>query len=95
MFSYFRQWFPVLKCFIYGRQDNRLAEENLNETAIYYCHKRTFDETYENKIRTIFNEKYGMKIDNSQERFVYNIDGGKHSIHIQRRFKQLVTNIIH
>ena len=24
MFMYIRRWYPVLKCFIYGRQDNRL-----------------------------------------------------------------------
>ena len=30
MFSFIRQWPPVLKCIIYGRQDNRLAEDNLN-----------------------------------------------------------------
>ena len=53
MFSYIRQWFPVLKCFVYGRQDNMLAEETLNESAIYYCHKRKFDEEYETKVKNI------------------------------------------
>lgn len=53
MFSFIRQWPPVLKCFIYGRNDNRLAEDNLNETAIYYCHKRKFDEEYEKKVKAI------------------------------------------
>lgn len=40
MLVYIRRWFPVLKCFIYGRQDNRIPEQYLNQTAIYYCHKR-------------------------------------------------------
>ena len=53
MFSYIRQWFPVLKCFVYGRQDNMLAEETLNESAIYYCHRRKFDEEYETKVKNI------------------------------------------
>ena len=35
-----------------------------------------------------------MKVDNIQERFVYNIEGGKHSIHYQKRFKGLVNKII-
>ena len=30
MFSYIRMWYPVLKCFIYGRKDILLAEDNLN-----------------------------------------------------------------
>ena len=30
MFDYNRRWPPVLKCFIYGRQDNRIDETLMN-----------------------------------------------------------------
>ena len=38
--------------------------------------------------------QYGLKVDNVQERFVYNIEGGKHSVHFQNKFKPLVSKII-
>ena len=40
------------------------------------------------------NEKYGLKVDNVQERFIYNIDKGKHSIHMQKKYQGLLTQII-
>jgi hypothetical protein len=94
MFSYNRMWYPVLKCFIYGREDNRISEEYLNEAAIYYCHKRKFEESYEAKIQDILKEGYGLKVDNVQERFIFNIEKGKHSIHVQNRFLPVLAKIV-
>lgn len=94
MLTYIRRWFPVLKCFIYGRNDNRIPEPYLNQTAIYYCHKRKLDDTYEERIRKVLSERYGVNAVNVQERFIFNIEGGKHSLHVQAKMKPLISNII-
>lgn len=94
MFSYIRRWFPVLKCFIYGRQDNRLSEEGLNQSAVYYCHKQKITPENEVKVQQFLKETYNLTVDNAQERFIYNLEGGKHSIHMQRRFKSLISQIL-
>lgn len=39
-------------------------------------------------------KRYGLKVDNVQERFIYNIDGGKHSLHTQKKMMPLIGNII-
>ena len=38
--------------------------------------------------------RYSLPVDNIQERFVYNLEKGKHSVHVQKRHKSLVIKII-
>jgi len=37
---------------------------------------------------------YNLPVDNIQERFVFNLEKGKHSVHAQKRHKPLVIKII-
>ena len=41
VFDYNKQWYPILKCFIYGRDDARITEASMNESALFYSYKRT------------------------------------------------------
>jgi hypothetical protein len=59
-FEFNKRWYPVLKCFIYGREDARIEESLMNESAIYYAYKRTLGKEYEQQVRDILRRGYNM-----------------------------------
>ena len=52
------------------------------------------EEHTEVRIKGKWKEVYGMECQNVQEQFVYNLEGGGHSVHIQRRFKEVLPKIV-
>ena len=90
---YLQMWPPVLKCFITGTLDQRMTQTQLHELMIYYCHRRKFDPDYEENVRKSL-ERRGVTADNAQERFLFNLDGGKHALHLQKKMQPQVKQII-
>lgn len=77
----------VLKLFIHGRNDTLFNSDLLNEKVIYYAYRKELDKSYEEKLTKKYEEFYKPKVTpkNLQERFIFTIPKGQHSVHNQQR----------
>jgi hypothetical protein len=94
MFDKMRNLPKVLKCFIFGRKDDIMLEDLLNEKALHYCYSARLETPYEDRFKSAWTKLYGKGCDNVQEQFVYNCEGGGHSLHVQSRFRELLPKIV-
>jgi hypothetical protein len=62
---------------------------------IFFSYLNKFDPAYEALLQKTYQRCWGKKCENVQERFVYCIEGGYHSLHMQRRFKEVNAAIVH
>jgi hypothetical protein len=85
----------VLKCFIFGRKDIVFPEDKINEKVAFYSYKNKFEPSYQLQLEKTYERFFGTKSENVQERFVYSIEGGYHSIHMQKKYKDIVAAIVH
>ena len=61
--------------------------------AIYYCHKRPLNDHLNQQVSSVLKRR-GVDTPHPQERFLYDLEGGKHSVHKQRRTQPTVVKII-
>lgn len=94
MFELFRHLPGVLKAFVYGANDRIFPEHLVNEKAIHYSYASRFDLDYEGRVREAYRQCYGVEVENVQERFIFRVEGGSHSIHMQARFGPLLRAIV-
>jgi hypothetical protein len=94
IFEHMRNWPKMLKCIIYGRKDNILVEPLASNTITHYTYNQQFEEGYKQVLSTCWKRLYGRECDNVQEQFVYSIEGGHHSLHIQNKYKDTVASIV-
>jgi hypothetical protein len=94
MFEYIRNIPNVLKCFIYGKKDAQFLDLYLHEKAIFFTYKNKFEPTYDALLQKAYQRCWGKKCDNVQEKFVYCIEDGYHSLHMQRKLKGVNSAIV-
>ena len=60
--------------------------KNLDEKAIFYLYNKdtTLDSEYEKNLSQKYNQVHGTNPKNLQEKFIYKIKEGKHSLHMQK-----------
>ena len=54
-----------------------------------------FDQVYEQKLKKAWLKKYKNTADNIQEKFIFNVEGGAHSVHLQKKHASKLSAIIH
>ena len=84
----------VLKLFCFGSKDTIFTENLLAEKPVYYSYKKKLDPEYENKLKRRYENLFNKKVENVQERFVYNFEGGGHSLHMQKRYNSQLRQAI-
>ena len=94
MFEISRNLPNVLKLFCFGSKDTIFEENLLAEKSIYYSYKKALEPSYEKKMKTRYEKLFGKKVENIQERFVFNFEGAGHSLHRQKRFNDQIQKII-
>ena len=94
MFELLRKWPKVLKCFIVGVKDQLMPEDLLCEKMAHYCYINKVEEGKERVLEELWKMRFGKECDNVQEEFVYDLEEGGHSIHIQKRYKDFLPQII-
>ena len=85
----------MLKCIIYGRDDHIMPEDYFSEKMAHYSYQNGVEEHTEMRLKGKWKEVYGRECQNVQEQFMYNLEGGGHSVHIQKRFKEVLPKIVH
>ena len=60
----------------------------------HYCYKANFSEDYERSMKEGWKKMHGKECENVQEQFVYNLEGGAHSVHVQKRFEKEMSKIV-
>lgn len=88
MFDYMRNLPKVLKLFLYGSKDRIFPEHLIHEKALYYSYVNTLDPEYEAKLNRAYSKLYGHSCHNVQERFIFCMEGGQHSLHMQPKYNQ-------
>jgi hypothetical protein len=62
---------------------------------VYFAYTNKFEATYEAQLQKTYQRCLGSKCENVQERFVYSMEGGYHSLHLQNKYKEVNVKIIH
>ena len=94
MFEIGRHLPKVLKLFCYGSKDKLFTKNLLSEKAMFYCYKNQLDETYEREMAEKYEGLYGQKVKNIQERFVFDLEGAGHSLHMQSQYEPMLKKAI-
>ena len=94
MFEMSRNLPNVLKLFCFGSKDTIFEENLLAEKPIYYSYKKKLEPQYEKKLKENYEKLFGKRVKNIQERFVYNVEGAGHSLHMQKRFNSQLQKVI-
>jgi hypothetical protein len=93
MFEEHRNFPAILKCIIFGRKDGFFLEKNLNEKALFFS-KQPFSPAYQFSLEQAFKTLEGKSATSIQEQFIFNIEEGKHSLHMQKTFLGTIRQII-
>lgn len=86
----------VLKLFIHGRKDTLFQPKLLNEKVVYYCYQKKLKDSYEEKLTDKYEKLFKPKSrpQQLQERFVFAIPRGQHSVHRQERNQELIREAV-
>ena len=66
----------------------------LSQKAIYYSYQQKWEAEYEKSAKDAYLNICGKKVENVQERFVFSIEGGPHIMHMKKKYKQIINNIV-
>lgn len=82
----------MLKLFIHGRNDTLFESKLLNEKVAYYCYLNKLDGSYEERLTDKYEKLFKPKLrpEQLQDRFVFAIPWGQHSVHKQERNQGLI-----
>ena len=94
IFDHTRNMPNVLKLIVFGDKDNLVTEDLLSEKAIFYCYKKKLDPEYEKRLKSNYEKIFGKKVENVQERFIYDLEGGVHVLHMQKKLNKKISKAI-
>lgn len=94
VFSQHKAWPKILKCFIFGRNDLLFTEDLLSEKSIYYSYFQKWDPDYSKQVSEAFRRVTGKQTENVQENFVFSIEKGAHSLHMQKKNEKVISKIV-
>ena len=83
-----------MKLIFYGRRDTLFREGLQSEKAVHYSYRAKLDSKYEENLTKKYEELFGQKVDKIQDRFIFNLDGAAHSLHMQKRFNAQIKKAI-
>ena len=71
-----------------------MPEDLFSEKMAHYCYTNKIGEEDEKGLAEWWKKKFGKECDNVQEEFIYDLEEGGHSVHIQKRYKDLLPQIL-